>query len=141
MFVTIEMGVEIPVYPERIYRAWLDSFEHSQFTQKSARIEARVGGAFWALDGGVQGTFNCMVPHNYIAQNWQIRDEPLSADSSIEIRIEPTCTGSLFRVWHHGVRADSTRAMMHWWETNYLRPLQAYFEALVGEYIADLSDG
>ncbi|WP_299028023.1 SRPBCC domain-containing protein [uncultured Thermanaerothrix sp.] len=141
MFGTIEIDIEIPVYPERIYRAWLDSFEHAQFTHKPARIEAKEGGSFWALDGRVWGRLHRIVPYNHITQSWQVQDEPVSADSSIEIRIEPTCTGSLFRVWHHGVKVESAKAMIGWWEVNYLRPLQDYFEALVGDYIADLSDG
>jgi hypothetical protein len=59
----------------------------------------------------------------------------------IEVKIEPTCTGSLVTIVHSRVAARQTRPIMVWWEQQYLQPLRAYFDELVGEYVADLGDG
>ncbi len=141
MFATIEMVVEVPVYPERVYRAYLDGFEFAQITHQPAHIVPRVGGELRLLGGRVTGEFRRLVPYNYLEMTWHIQGEPLAPDSQVVIRIEPTCVGSLLRVWHRGVELKRVQDMLQWWENNCLRPLQTYFEDWVGDYIADLSDG
>lgn len=141
MFATIELAIEVPVYPERVFRAWLDGFEFAKITRQPARIVPQVGGNLWLLGGEVTGIFRRLVPYNHLEMTWQIRGKTSSHASQVEIRIEPTCTGSLFRVWHHGVDLSEVQNVLKWWEENFLRPLQAHFENLVGDYVADLSDG
>lgn len=141
MFATIEMVIEIPVYPERVYRACLDDFELAQITRQPAYIVPKVGGELRLLGGKVTGEFRRIVPYNCLEMTWHVMGEALAPDSQIVIRIEPTCVGSLFRILHHGVDLSRVQDMLQWWENNYLRPFQTYFENLVGDYMADLSDG
>ncbi|MCX8024353.1 MAG: SRPBCC domain-containing protein [Thermanaerothrix sp.] len=141
MFATIEMMAEVPVYPERVYRACLDDFELAQITRQPARIVPQVGGKLQLFGEKVTGEFRQLVPYNYLEMTWHVQGETLAPDSRVAIRIEPTCVGCLFRVWHHGVQLNRVQEMLRWWEENYLRPLQAYFEELVGDYVADLSEG
>ncbi|MEN4012062.1 MAG: SRPBCC domain-containing protein [Chloroflexota bacterium] len=138
---TIDYSIEIPVYPERVYRAWLDSGEHSRFSGAAAHIEARTGGEFRALGGRVASRLTSLVPHERIEQTWQVEGLPLEQDSRITLRLEPTCTGCELNLRHQGLPAASSRALLAWWEQVYLRPLRAYFDALVGEYAADMGDG
>lgn len=142
MYATISMTVDIPVYPERVYRAWMDSYEHSRFTGQSAVIDNHPDGKFTALGGQVKSVIQVATPFDRIIQTWNITQFPQNApDSSIEVTFEPTCTGSIVKVIHRGVDAAITRQMMQWWEDNYFRPLRDYFDALVGDYVADMGDG
>jgi uncharacterized protein YndB with AHSA1/START domain len=51
----LKISVDLPVSPERAFRAWFDSYEHSQFTGSPAKIDPQVGGKFTAWDGYIQG--------------------------------------------------------------------------------------
>lgn len=141
MLASVEMSVEIPVYPERLYRAWLDSAEQRRITGQEALIQAWVGGYFQGLGGRVSGTFLALIPHNFIRQTWGVADLNLRESSILELHLTPTCTGCELKIKHQGVPVSQTREVMVWWEKEYLRPLRAYFDALVGDYIADMSDG
>lgn len=131
---------ELPVYPERVYRAWLDGGEQSRITGAAARVDARAGGQFSALDGRVSGTFKTLTPHDRIVLSWQMADFP-GPDGEVELVFEPTCTGTEVKIYQSGIPTGKADDMMAWWETNFTRPIKAYFDALVGEYVADMGDG
>ena len=140
---SIKFSFELPVYPERVYRAWLDSYEHSQFTGSPAKIEAVEGGSYTSLDGYVEGKNVVLSPFSRIVQTWRTTgfaaDEP---DSEVEIKLEPTCTGTLFILNHRGLpEEDDSQDYLKTWEERYFRPLLQYFEEIVGEYPADMGDG
>lgn len=142
MYATISMTVDLPVYPERVYRAWMDTYEHSRFTSQPATITGKAGGKFTALAGQVESVIQVATPFDRIVQTWKISQFPQNApDSSIELNFEPTCTGAQLKLTHSGVDADITRQMMQWWEDTYFRPLRDYFDALVGDYVSDMGDG
>ncbi|HWR66660.1 MAG TPA: SRPBCC domain-containing protein [Bellilinea sp.] len=142
MYATISMTVDIPVYPERVYRAWMDSYEHSRFTGKAATIAGQAGGKFTALAGAVESIIQVATPFDRIVQTWKVSQFPQNApDSSIELSFEPTCTGAQVTLTHSGVDAAITRQMMQWWEDTYFRPLRDYFDALIGDYVSDMGDG
>ena len=135
---TISFTIDLPVYPERVWRAWLSSAEHSAFTQQGARIRQQVGSEFSTLEGQVNGQITTLVPHDIIAQTWHTAETP---EGHIEMTLTPTCSGTELRLLHYGIPTGQSRALMTWWETHYLRPLRTYFETLVGEQIADMGDG
>ena len=136
---SMEMTVELPVYPERVYRAWLDGAEQQRMTGKAAQVENEDGGAFSALDGEVRGELISRVPHDLIRQTWQMPG--MTPEGQLELRLEPTCTGAELRVTLTGIANGKTREMMQWWERVYLRPMKRYFDEIVGEYTADMGDG
>lgn len=138
---TLEFRVDMPVYPERFYRAWLDSFEHTQFTGQPAKIQPQVGGAFSSLNGKVESRLTRLVAHSLIEQSWKIEGLPLEQDSCISLAIQPTCMGCEVRLRHSGVPVTLNRMLLFWWEEQYFRPMRAYFEAIVGDYVADMGDG
>ncbi len=69
---SLKITVDLPVSPERVFRAWFDSYEHSQFTGSPAKIDPRVGGKFTAWDGYIQGKTLVKTPYNHIVQNWVV---------------------------------------------------------------------
>uniref|UniRef100_A0A7C4L0U5 Activator of Hsp90 ATPase homologue 1/2-like C-terminal domain-containing protein n=2 Tax=Bellilinea TaxID=475960 RepID=A0A7C4L0U5_9CHLR len=138
---TIEFTVDMPVYPERFYRAWLDSFEHAQFTGQPAKIQAQTGGVFSTLNGKVESRIRLLVAHSLIEQSWKVEGLPLDEDSRISLTIQPTCMGCEVRLRHSGVPVTLNKVLLSWWEEQYFRPMRTYFEAIVGDYVADMGDG
>lgn len=138
---TIQFTVEIPVYPERVYRAWLDSYEHSRFSGQPAAIQPETGGTFIVMNGKVKSRLSRLVPHSLIEQTWQIEGLPLEEDSRISLMLQPTCTGCEVRLLHQGVPLEWGKSLLQWWEEQYFCPLRTYFEAIVGDYVADMGDG
>lgn len=142
MYASIKRTIEVPVYPERVYRAWLDSYEHAQFTGLPAQIIGKMGEGFSTLDRRVTGTVLSLSPFDRIAQTWHAADFPDNdPDSEIELKLEPTCTGSLVTLTQKGVDASRTRQLMQWWQDIYLYPMRKYFDDQVGDYVADMGDG
>ena len=136
---SIKISIDLPVSPERAYRAWLDSYEHSQFTGSAARIDATAGGKYTALDGAVAGQTMVMTPFSHIVQTWHSADFPSgSTPSQIDIKLEATCLGSQLTLNQTGIPDGHSRQVMDVWENQYFRPMIAYFEALVGDYTADM---
>lgn len=139
---SLEFSVELPVYPERVYHAWLDGGEISQITGKAARIENGAGGKFSLLDGQVTGEILTASPYDHIVQTWKMANFPeTSEEMKIDLAFEPTCTGTELVLTHYGVPNGKTAKVMQWWEENFLRPMRAYFDEIVGEYVADMGDG
>ena len=136
---SIEITFDLPVYPERFFRAWTDGWEHGQMTASISQIDAQVGGAFSGLSGLVEGEFLALTPFDRIQQSWRMNALP--GDSTIELRLEPVCTGTLGHFTHTGLPNGLGRRMAEWWEETYFQPIQRYFGELVGEYAADMGDG
>lgn len=136
---SLKLQVDLPVSPERVYRAWLDGYEHSQFTGSRAHIEAKVGGRFTAFDGYIEGEIQVMTPFSHIVQTWRTSDFlPGSPDSLIDLKLEPTCLGSLLVLEHTGIPDGQSKQYLDGWFQYYFRPLRAYFEEQVGENTADM---
>lgn len=139
---SFEFTVEFPVYPERVYRAWLDGGEISQITGQAAQIEDKAGGKFSIMDGQVTGEILTASPHDHIVQTWKMANMPeTDEEMKIDLAFEPTCTGTEMVLTHYGVPDGRTREAMAWWDENFLHPMRAYFDEIVGEYVADMGDG
>jgi len=136
---TIRFTIDLPVSPERVYRAWLDGYEHSRFTGSPAKIDARVGGEYTAFNGYVSGKTLMMTPYDRIVQTWRTTDVNQGIpDMQIELVLEPTCLGALLTLTHSGVPDGKSADYLKSWEERYFRPLVKYFEEQVGEGAVDI---
>ena len=136
---SLKIQIDLPVSPERVYRAWLDSHEHSQFTGVGARIDARVGGKYTAWDGYIEGETQVMTPFTRIVQTWRTSEFPShSPDSQIEIKLEPTCLGSLLTLDQTGIPDGQAKQYLLGWEDYYFRPLREYFDTLLGDNAVEI---
>lgn len=141
MTASITMRIDLPVYPERVYRAWLDSHEHSLITGHPAQIEAKTGGRLCLLSNKVNGEILTLVPFDQLKFSWHMIEIQDCINPLIELYLEPTCTGTELTIHHTGIPAHQARQLINWWELTYLRPLKSYFDQWVGEYVADMGDG
>jgi uncharacterized protein YndB with AHSA1/START domain len=136
---SLRIQVDLPVSPERVYRAWLDGHEHSQFTGSDAKIEAREGGKYSAWDGYITGETQVVTPFTRIVQTWRTTEFPDgSPDSLLEIKLEPTCLGALLTLDQSGIPDGQAKQYLEGWEDYYFRPMKEYFENLLGESAVDI---
>lgn len=117
-----------PVPPKKIYEAWMDSAEHSAFTDSEALIDPLVGGKFSAWDGYITGKTITLEPFKRILQSWRTtnftEDDP---DSLLEIIIEAMDSGSKVTLNHTGLPDGSKDEYIKGWEDFYFAPMQEYF--------------
>jgi uncharacterized protein YndB with AHSA1/START domain len=136
---SLKLSVDLPVSPERVFRAWFDSYEYSRFTGSPAKIDPQVGGQFTARNGAIQGKTLVKTPFSHIVQTWRTNDFPAgSPDSRVDILLEPTCTGSQLTLTQTQIPDGQARKLMQAWEKDFFRPLLHYFEELVGETGVDM---
>jgi len=135
---SLKISIDLPVSPERVYRAWIDSYEHSRFTGSPAKIDASIGGKYTAWDGYIQGENQVLSPFSRIVQSWRTTEFPSgSPDSTIEIKLEPTCLGALLTLTQTGIPDGQAQGYIEGWEDHYFRPMLAYFEEIVGDSVVD----
>ena len=68
---SLKMKVVLPVKAEKLYKAWLNSKEHSLFTGAEATASPKVNGKFTAWDGYISGKNVELKPGKKIVQTWR----------------------------------------------------------------------
>jgi len=118
----------LPTRPERIYKAWLDSSQHGQFTGGVAVISPTVGGAFTTWDGYIQGATLALNPYTRILQSWRAEDFPEGAeDSQLEILLEEVPGGTRLTLIHTNIPDGQAEEFKKGWLDYYFTPMKAYF--------------
>jgi activator of HSP90 ATPase len=128
---SLQMSTTLPVSPQKLYDAWLDSDTHAAFTGGGpAQIDPRPGGEFTAWDGYISGRTLSMEPFSRIVQAWRTTDFPAGApDSHLEIIIEPDGEGSKLTLVHTEIPEGQAEDYRQGWEDYYFGPMQEYFAA------------
>jgi activator of HSP90 ATPase len=117
-----------PVPSKKIYEAWLDSKEHSAFTNSEAIIDPRIGGEFSAWDGYITGKTISLEPFTRIIQSWRTTDfEDHDPDSRLEVTFETMDSGCKVMLNHTGLPDGSKDEYIKGWEDYYFEPMQEYF--------------
>jgi activator of HSP90 ATPase len=125
---SIECSIHLVVSPEQLFQAWLDSAAHTAFTGSPAEIDPAVGGAFTAWDGYISGVTLELDPPGRIVQSWHAADFPEGAPASrLEVRIEPTDSGSRLTLLHTGIPAGMGNSYREGWQDSYFTPMMGYF--------------
>ncbi len=125
---TIEVSTILPVAPDVIYKAWLDSAQHSLFTGSPAEINPIPGGLFTAWDGYISGVTLEMTPFKRILQSWRAEDFPEdAANSELEIRLEAIPDGTYLTLTHTDLPDGQGEEFKQGWLDYYFAPMHAYF--------------
>ena len=125
---SIRVSAIVPASPERVYRAWLDSREHSGITRSTATVEAWVGGRHSAWGGSIRGTTLELQPNRRIVQSWYASDfPPGSEDSRLEVLFEPAEGGTLVTINHTGLPLGRGHRYEEGWKDFYLDRMKEYF--------------
>jgi activator of HSP90 ATPase len=124
----LKMSVILPVKPDKLYHAWLDSKMHAEFTGDAAHIDPKVGGKYTAWDGYIMGKNLELETPKRILQSWRTTEFPEGApDSTLEILIEPDGEGSKLTLIHTEIPEGQSEEYKQGWKDYYFAPMKAYF--------------
>lgn len=119
----------IPASPRAVYDAWLDSRAHGKMTGGKAKASARVGAAFTAWDGYIEGRNLELVPGKRIVQSWRTSEfKETDPDSRIAITLKPVARGTKLTLLHTRV-PDGQTGYRDGWRESYFEPMKVYFGA------------
>jgi len=130
---SFEVSALLPADPQAVYRAWLDSAEHSAFTGGQAEVEPRVGGQFTAWDGYIAGRTLELDPGRRILQAWRTTEFPEgSPDSRLEVLLEKARGGTRITLRHSDIPAGQGAEYEQGWSEHYFTPMKRYFAGKKG---------
>ncbi len=122
--------VHIPAKPEAIYKAWLDSQQHSDMTGGKAQCSQEVGGDFSAWDGYISGHNKELIPNQRIVQSWRTAEFlPEDEDSELIVELVPDEEGSLVTLRHQHIPDSQQADYEAGWHEHYFDPMKAYFSS------------
>jgi activator of HSP90 ATPase len=126
---TIKISEVFPVSAKRLYDAWLNSDEHSEFIGGNAEIRPNVGSKFSIWDGYITGTNITLQPYGRIVQTWRSTDFPKGAgDSKLEILFEKAGNGTRITLLHTKLPAAKIKDFKKGWIDYYFKPMKKYFK-------------
>lgn len=131
----LQLEVEISVSADRLYRAWLDSNEHTAFTGGEANITPVVGSKYTAWDGYIDGELLELEAGKRIYQTWRTTDFSRDAAYSfLELIITDTKNGCKLTLKHWDIPKGQRKSYEEGWKEHYFTPMLEYFESF-GKFI------
>jgi activator of HSP90 ATPase len=130
--VAIEFTVSefFSVPPEIIYKAWLNSEEHSNMTGSPARVSDKPGEDFEAWNGYIQGKNIILDAPRRILQTWRSTEfSDSDEDSLLDILFEMQKNGTLVTI-HHSKLPDHGMQYQQGWRDAYFSPMKMYFKGV-----------
>jgi activator of HSP90 ATPase len=125
----IRQTVTFDAKPAVIYRALLDSKQHSAFTKAPAKIDPRVGGSVSAHGGWISGVNVELVKGVRIVQAWRGKNWPAGSWSVAVFALSPAGTGqSKLTFCQDGVPDEHAKMIESGWHKNYWTPLKAWLK-------------
>jgi activator of HSP90 ATPase len=117
--------------PEKVYKAFLSSKEHAEFTGSPARINAQTGAKFTVWDGYITGRNISLVKGKKIEQEWRTTEFPDGyPDSLLKISLKKKGDGTELSMIQSKVPASQVKRYDEGWYESYWNPLKAYFEKI-----------
>jgi uncharacterized protein YndB with AHSA1/START domain len=123
----LSLVTELPVSPEAVIDAWLDSAAHTAFTGAEAIIEPRVGGKHSAWSGYIEGSLHQIDPDRLV-MSWRTTEfAPTDPDSRVELRVRATRGGARLELEHTDLPAGGAEKYAAGWRDFYFVPMARYF--------------
>lgn len=129
MLDSLELSITLPVKASKIYKAWLSSKLHSQFTGGKATVNPKIGGRFTAWDGYIEGKTLELIPGKKIVQSWRTTDfSEQDIDSKIEIILEESNSETKLTLFHTNIPEGQGENYKKGWFDFYFKPMQNFFK-------------
>jgi activator of HSP90 ATPase len=123
-----QIKTTIQASAQELYRSWLSSEGHTKMTGGEATNSGKVGGAFTAWDGYIEGKNLVLEPHLRIVQSWRTSEfETHEPDSELEILFKEREDGTEITLNHRNLPAHGEQYRQGWVD-HYFNPMKAYFE-------------
>lgn len=126
----IRHTVRFKAPPRALYRALMDSKEHSAFTGAPAKIDATVGGRFTAWGPHLLGITVELVKNKRIVQAWRAENWPPGRFSIVTFELKPSKHGTVLAFAQAGIPARHAKSINEGWKTHYWQPLKKFFARL-----------
>ena len=131
---SIVLATELPVEPDVLFDAWLDSRAHAAFTGAAAQIDPQIGGGFTAWDGYIQGKTVALEGRRKIVQSWRTTEfADGDIDSVVELVLKPGRLGTRIVLRHTEIPDGQGQKYAEGWQDYYFTPMSAYFEGQAGK--------
>ena len=125
----LKLSVTLQASPDTIYKAWLNSKEHTTFTGEKTQSSARKGGSFIAGDGYMWGKNLELEPGKRIVQSWRSTDFPEGAeDSRLELIFEKAGRGAKLTLIQSNIPEGQVVSYKQGWKDFYFTPMKKYFK-------------
>lgn len=125
----IELKEVFSVKPAVIYRAWLDSKEHTLMTGGDAVCSSDVKGEFTAWEGYISGHNKSLIENKRIAQSWRTTEfGETDNDSELIIELKETDEGCELTLTHSDIPSGQSNYEQGWID-HYFIPMKTYFNA------------
>ncbi len=126
---TIMQKIILPVLPEEIYNAFLDSKKHSEFTHSKVTGKGVVGSKFTAGDGYIMGKNLELEKGKRILQEWTTTEWPEGyPPSKLELTFKKVKDNTELTMVQSGVPREQEKGLRQGWIKHYWEPLKEYFE-------------
>jgi uncharacterized protein YndB with AHSA1/START domain len=112
----------------KVYRALIDSAQHSKFTGAPAQIGSAAGDAWSAYGGKIFGRHVELVEGKRIVQTWRAGDWPDGVHSIVRFELVPAGSGTKLVLDHDAVTDDQAPHLDGGWTKMYWEPLRRYLE-------------
>ena len=127
---SLQLTETFPAPPERVWRAWLDSHEHTEMTGAETSIQPAVGATFQASDGYIVGMNVELEPYHRIVQTWRTTEFPPGAPHSrLEIVLDEAAEGTRLTLHHSEIPEGQAERYREGWRDYYFMPMKDYFQA------------
>lgn len=125
----INHTVTINAPPAAVFKALVDSKQHSKFTGEPAKMNSKIGGAFRCYDTYIKG-FNLELKRpTLIVQAWKTRNWPRETWSIVTFKLAKLAGGKTkLSFTHVGVPAGDYKSKNTGWRTHYWEPLKKFLE-------------
>jgi activator of HSP90 ATPase len=125
---TIRQTVTLNATPSEVYDAIMDSKNHSEFTNASARISKDVGGTFSVYDGYATGKNLELISGKKIVQTWRTTEWAKNDVSKVAFLLTKIKNGTRLTFTQSGVPDKHYKSIKQGWKDFYWQPLKAMFE-------------
>lgn len=116
---------------ETLFKAWLNSEQHSEMTGGEAIVSDKESEKFTTWDGYISGKNLVITPYSYIKQSWRTSQfAENQEDSIIELFFEDLSNGVSQITLKHTNLTDrnSDNGYKKGWIDHYFEPMSNYFD-------------
>ncbi len=126
---SFKLSVTLPVEVSELYKAWLNSKQHTAFTGGEANCSAKLNGAFTVWDGYITGKNLELVPNEKIVQEWRAADfAEDDKNSLLQLRFESAGKVKTKLTLVHSDLPDALAdSFKKGWSDHYFIPMKSYY--------------
>lgn len=124
----IHQTVSIKAPVSVVYKALLDSRQHSRITGSKAVIGSKPGSPFSVWEGGIHGITLRLIPEKKIVQAWRNEEWPKDHYSVASFSFQKAGKGTKLVFDQYGVPTNEYRGISAGWKTYYWTPMRHMLE-------------